>query len=123
MYRNSIIDEIIPSLFPVVQSRPNGSFSKPIINTRWFSKTDENGNLNFTVDVPGIPPDALKVEVHEGILSVYGEHEGRKIHKSFAVENRWTTDSVEARYEYGTLRLTLAESPKAKPKMIPVQAS
>jgi len=120
MRTDSILDDFLPTVLSMPK-RHNGLAGRPLWGISMVGKTDDNGNLTFSVDVPGIPPDSIKVEVRDGILSIRGEHKERKIHKSFTVDDRWATDAIEAKYEYGTLYLTLGESPKVKPKTIPVK--
>lgn len=78
--------------------------------------TDEDGNFTFSLDVPGIPPEAISCELVEDLLTVKGEHEGRSLDRIYRVN----ADKVSAKYENGVLKLTLKATPKQKPLQIPV---
>lgn len=78
--------------------------------------TDEDGNFTFSLDVPGIPAEAISCELVEDLLTVKGEHEGRSLDRSYRVNS----DKVSAKYENGVLKLTLKATPKQKPLQIPV---
>ena len=78
--------------------------------------TDEEGNFTFSLDVPGIPAEAISCELLEDLLTVKGEHDGRSLDRSYRV----TADNVSAKYENGVLKLTLKATPKQKPLQIPV---
>ena len=41
----------------------------------------DGGNLIVRADVPGIKPEAVRIEVEDDILTVSGEHEESKEHK------------------------------------------
>ena len=109
-------DELFEDLFSVFDSDIFTARSR----RRVLGKSDADGNLSFSLDVPGIPPEALSVEIHEGILAVEGQHEGRKVRKHYTVGGRWSTEDVTAKYAYGVLTLTLGASPDRKPTKIPV---
>jgi HSP20 family protein len=50
----------------------------------WMPAVDvvrDNGNLVVRADMPGIKPEEIKIEVHEGVLTVAGEHEETKEEK------------------------------------------
>ena len=59
-------------------------------------KEDKDGNLIYTLDVPGFNKDNLKVEVAEGILTISGESEVRK-------QNSYGRSEVMKRVKVGNI--------------------
>lgn len=82
-------------------------------------ETEEAYHIQLTV--PGMNKEDLKVEVHEGILTISGERklvqEDRKAHRvesyygsfsrSFRIPEKAKSTEVDARYENGILHLSL----------------
>lgn len=100
---------------------------------------EDEHNVFAEADLPGMDPAKLEVFVTEGNeLAIQGERtvtapNGAVWHRQergFGQFMRQVTlpslvdaDKVEAKYEFGVLRLTLPKSEAAKPKKIVVQAS
>ena len=101
--------------------------------------TETEGEVEVTVELPGLKPEEVKVEMHEGRLYISGEkkeeHEekGKTFHR---VERRYgefrrvvplptrvKEENVEARFENGLLKVTLAKVEEAKPRHIEVKTS
>ncbi len=78
--------------------------------------TDDEGNFTFSLDVPGIPAEAISCELLEDLLTVKGTHDGRSLNRSYRVN----ADEVLAQYANGVLKLTLKPTPKQKALQIPV---
>jgi len=107
-------------MLPVLRSKnPLGSlgsffdddFFKPTFNTffdvNW--KKGEDGNSIIEIEVPGFNKDNLKVEISDGILTVQGETESRKIYKKYQLGS---IQEVKASIKDGILSLTLVEPEK-----------
>lgn len=91
------------------------------------------------VDLPGIAPEDVNVEVENDMLTVSGEvgdtieKEGDRYHyrertygsfqRSVRLPNTIETDKVEASFENGVLNITLPKLPEAKPKQITVKTT
>lgn len=101
--------------------------------------TETEGEVEITVELPGLKPEEVKVEMHEGRLFISGEkkeeHEekGKMFHRverrygefrrSVPLPTRVKEENVEARFENGLLRVTLAKVEEAKPRHIEVKTS
>lgn len=80
------------------------------------------------LEMPGIPPENLDIQLENGILKVAGEvkednKEGlpaRKIEKSWKIPNSTDPDKINAKLRYGMLTLSLPKKDEIKPKEIPV---
>lgn len=89
-----------------------------------------------TLDVPGVPKENIKIEVHNRVLTVSGEKKSDRAEKgsdyhvteriSGRFERRFTlpenvnADKVEAKHEHGVLTLTIPKSESAKPKLVQI---
>ena len=100
---------------------------------------EHEGGYEVTVDLPGLQPEDVSVEVHDNQLTIAGkresEHqeEGKTFHR---VERRYgefrrvialpvavDESKITARYDHGVLRVALPKSEKLKPTRIAVQAT
>jgi HSP20 family protein len=100
---------------------------------------EDEHNVYAEADLPGMNAEKLEIYVTEGnLLTIQGERlpeapKGAVWHRQergFGQFTRQITlpalvdaDKVEAKYEQGVLRLTLAKSEAAKPKKIVVQTA
>ncbi len=96
---------------------------------------DQNG-ITLKLEVPGIDEKDLDVRVENNVLSVHGERKFEKEEKeenfqrierrygsftrSFTLPNTVDTESVQANYDKGVLKVHLAKRAEAKPKQIKV---
>jgi len=90
-----------------------------------------------SVELPGIEPDEVKVEVHEGELVISGEkksetkEESKTFHRVerrygefrrvFSLPSAVDREKIDARYDHGVLTVTLPKSEKVIPKQIEVK--
>ncbi len=99
-----------------------------------IAETD-NG-YEFSIDVPGIRPEDVKVEYHDGQLTISGERKeekeekGKTFHRtettygsfqrSFTLPGAIDDAKIAAVAAHGVLTVTLPKSQKVKPKVIQV---
>jgi HSP20 family protein len=100
---------------------------------------EDEAGVHLNVDVPGIKPEDLKIEVEKNVLTVRGErkleHEDKKegyhrveryfgsFSRSFALGDEVNSEQIDAKYESGVLRINLQKRPAAKRREIAVKAS
>ena len=100
----------------------------------------ENDNeVVIRVDLPGLSPDDLNIQVDGDLLTISGEfaatdeQEGERYHtrerragefkRSLRLGEQIDTEHVSATFEHGVLNLTLPKLPEAQPKQIKVQTA
>ena len=92
-----------------------------------------------SVDLPGVKPEDVKLEVHDGQLSVSGKRENvlekkdknfhrverssGSFYRSIALPNEIDNEKVEAAYDKGVLHIKLPKSAKSQPKKIEIRTS
>jgi len=97
---------------------------------------EDEHNVILKIEVPGIEEKDLDVRVENNTLTVHGERKFEKEEKeenfrrverqygtftrSFTLPNTVDSDSIQANYEKGILKLQLAKKAEAKPKQIKV---
>src|SRR5437764_2154071 len=97
---------------------------------------EDEHNITLKLEVPGIEEKDLDIKLENNTLTVRGERNFEKEEKeenfhrierrygsfarSFTLPNTLDTDSVNASYENGVLRIELAKRAEAKPKQIKV---
>ena len=99
---------------------------------------EDEHSVTLKVEVPGLDPKDVDVQVENHTLTIKGERKFEKEEKeenfhrierrygsfirSFALPTTVDTDSVKADYENGVLKVQLAKRAEAKPKQIKVNA-
>ena len=99
---------------------------------------ENDKDLTLRVDLPGLKPDDVKVEVEDNTLTISGEvgdtveKEGDRYHyrerrygsfqRSVRLPSTVDTDKVDATFENGVLNIVLPKLPQAQPKQIAVKA-
>jgi HSP20 family protein len=97
---------------------------------------EDEHNLVLKLEVPGVNEEDLNVSLENNTLTVQGERKFEKEEKeenfhrierrygsftrTFKLPNTADTDKVEAGYEKGILKITVAKRAEAKPKQIKV---
>jgi HSP20 family protein len=99
------------------------------------SETPEG--YDFTVELPGVRPEAVEIEVKDNTLTIKGERsnvslkEGARLHhqerpvgrfaRVFRLSKPVDANSVAATYRDGLLSVSVPLQAEAKPRKIPVQ--
>ena len=97
---------------------------------------EDEHNLFLKLEVPGVNEEDLNVNLENDTLTIQGERKFEKEEKeenfhrierrygsftrSFKLPNTVDTEKVEASYDKGILKITLAKRAEAKPKQIKV---
>ena len=97
---------------------------------------EDEQNLTLRLEIPGVEESDLNVSVENNTLTVQGERKFEKEEKeenfhrierrygsftrTFRLPNTVDADKVEASYDKGILKITLAKRAEAKPRQIKV---
>ena len=97
---------------------------------------EDEHNVTLKIEVPGIDEKDIDVRIENNVLTVHGERKFEKEEKeenyrrierqygsftrSFTLPNTVDSEKVNANYEKGVLKITLAKKAEAKPKQIKV---
>jgi len=97
---------------------------------------EDEHNVTLKIEVPGIEEKDIDVRIENNLLTVHGERKFEKEEKeenyrrierqygsftrSFTLPNTVDSEKVNANYEKGVLKITLAKKAEAKPKQIKV---
>jgi HSP20 family protein len=93
--------------------------------------------ITVLADMPGVEPGALKIDLHDGVLSITGHAAPRDgstevpvlyeyppaetFQRSFMVSEAIDQEHIEAKLKHGVLRLRLPKVERAKPRQIAIQ--
>jgi HSP20 family protein len=93
----------------------------------------------LSVDLPGLSKDDIKLELKDGQLVVSGERkaekeeEGKTRHvteryygsfsRVFLLPPNVDADRVDAKFDSGVLKISVAKSESSKPRQIPIKAA
>lgn len=100
--------------------------------------TQREGNYMVRAEVPGIPPESIKLEVMDDMIVIQGErkaeHEETRggihvserrygaFYRAIPLPEGAKPDEARARYENGVLEITVpTEEQRSKPREIPIQ--
>ncbi|NIL98802.1 MAG: Hsp20 family protein [Planctomycetales bacterium] len=99
---------------------------------------EAENQFEVTVDLPGLKPEEVNVELHEGELWISGKREEKKEEKGktyhrierrhgefrrvFPLPSTINEEAIEAKFENGVLKVTVPKTEEAKPKHIEVKA-
>ena len=113
--------------------RSNGS--QKYVPSLDISETEND--YQVSVDLPGVNPDDVKVEMHDGRLTVSGAREVVKEEKeknyhrierssgsftrAISIPNEVDVDKIDASYEHGVLHIVLPKTQKQQPKKIQIR--
>ncbi len=97
---------------------------------------EEKDAYLLKAELPGVPKDAIQIEVKDNRLTLSGKKEtvsqgeqGRyryyesrqgAFSRSFELPRNVRSEAIEAKYEHGVLTLTLPKVEEARPKAIPI---
>jgi len=100
---------------------------------------EEGDELTVEAQLPGIKPDALDINVEQGVLTISGQstaEEERKERNYFVREHRtgrfsrslrlpatYNSEGCTASFEHGVLKLVFPKSEAAKPRRIQINGS
>lgn len=106
----------------------------------WGPRTDlaeSDTEVTVTAELPGVDPRDVEIDVSGNLLTIHGEkkqehHEKKRnyryserrfgsFHRSIQLPSYVDPDKVDASYKNGTLTVTLAKRPDARPKKITVR--
>lgn len=100
---------------------------------------EDKETVQLAIELPGVKPEDVHVEVNNGLLTVHGERRFEKestdknyhrmersygsFTRTFALPDSVDSERVDAQLREGVLHVKLAKSEKAKPKKIDVKVS
>jgi HSP20 family protein len=98
---------------------------------------ENQGDITVRMDLPGLKPENVRVEIENDVLTISGEmgdtieHEGDRYHyrersygsfqRSLRLPNTLDTENADASFENGVLTLVFPKQPQAQPKQIEVK--
>jgi len=94
-------------------------------DSTWFpavNVTEENGDTRVSVEIPGVKPEDVKVQVENTVLTIEGKKPGYSFKRSFTLPSSVNTEAISAKHEHGVLTVNLPKAEQAKARQIPVTA-
>jgi HSP20 family protein len=113
-----------------------------MISGQWNPSVDISENKDSIVleaELPGMSPDDVNISIENNVLTIQGERRFEKkqdednfhrversygsFTRSFTLPPTVSSENVDAAFENGMLRLTLAKREEAKPRKIEIKAT
>ncbi len=97
---------------------------------------EDNSAITLVADMPGVSPNDLRIDLHEGVLTLTGqsnatpgeaeidvfrEYRPGQFCRQFSLSDRIDQDKIEAGMTDGVLRLVLPKAEAQKPRQIKVK--
>jgi HSP20 family molecular chaperone IbpA len=116
---------------PAEQTKPG------IVFTPDVDIFEDERQITLLADMPGVAPDAITIDLDDGVLSINGdvkpfekaeekdvivEFEIGRYARQFTLSEAIDQSKIEAKLDDGVLRLTLPKAEKAMPRQIAVTA-
>lgn len=107
-------------------------------NQTGLTIAETEDSVLVSLDLPGVPEDAVEVTVHDGVLTVSGERklrtpDGAKIvsstqhsgefSKSLRLDDSIDPETVDAVMEHGMLTITMSRRPELQPRKVTVRSA
>ena len=131
-----MFDTVLGRTFGTMLRNGNGDATAKFLPTMDLAETAEG--FEISVDLPGIKPEDVKLELHDGQLLISGKREStaekkdKNYHyterasgsfmRSVALPGDVDADKIDANYEHGVLVVKLPKSAKAQPKKIEIRS-
>ncbi len=128
----SLFDELWQS-WPTLATDTRRPFLRPAMDV-----IENDHDVTVRIDLPGLSPDDVNIEVEDHMLTVRGEfgdnieQKGDRYHyrersvgmfqRSVRLPDTLDTDKIEATFTNGVLNIVLPKLPQAQPKQIKVKA-
>jgi HSP20 family protein len=87
------------------------------------ASTREDGALKLTVDLPGIPQEAVDVSVSGRALTISVKTERQSWQRTLSVGAGLDPEQVSAQYADGRLTVLVAPVPQAQPRRIEIETT
>ena len=97
---------------------------------------EDAGAITVLADMPGVEPGHLKIDLHDGVLTITGHADAREgsnevtvlqeyragtFQRSFTLSEAIDQEQIQATLKQGVLRLRLPKAARAKPRQIRIQ--
>lgn len=131
------MDELFSELWRGWPSFFDSETRRPLLRPA-MDVVENDREIAIRIDLPGIKPEDVKVEMEDNVLTVSGEvgdtieKEGDRYHyrersygsfqRSLRLPSTVDTDKVDASFENGVLNIVLPKLPQAQPKQISIKA-
>lgn len=92
-------------------------------NVLWSPKSDiieEDEHYLVSIETPGVPKDAIKIEVADNTVTISGERRDQKFQRSFSLPAGVDVEKIAADYRDGVLQLMIPKAESAKPRQIKI---
>lgn len=113
-----MFDQLTSSMFTSPATRRSAA---PHVQADWHE-----GSLVLTVDLPGVPRDAVSVEVAERGLTIAVEHSSNRgdlrWSRTLQLGGSLDAEAVSAQYADGRLTVTVPPAAKPEPRRIAIQS-
>lgn len=99
--------------------------------------SENEGSVELTIDMPGVPQDGVEVNVERNELSIFGrrgnaategayllrERRAGDYRKLFTLDDNIDREKIEATYANGVMKLVLHVREAAKPRKVEINAA
>ena len=122
--------------------QPGAADASSVVTSQWAPRVDireEAREFVILADLPGVAPEAIDVQMENGILTIKGERRDEAgaqggncslvervhgtFHRRFALPDSADPDGITASYENGVVTVIIPVAEKAKPRKVEISAT
>jgi HSP20 family protein len=98
---------------------------------------EESDRFTVSVELPGMRKEDVRIELHDGVLSLHGEKAERReekdrtlhlverrfgsFHRSFALPSSVDAERIDAKFSDGVLEVTLPKRESSTPREVKIR--
>ncbi len=125
------VEQIFPNLFPRL------AFVERTDEYPYVNVAEYKDEIQIVAEIPGIPKENVKLQLHDGMLTISGERKAPEdakdsqwlrqeisygsFSRTIQLPERVEAEKVTAEYQNGVLRVVLPKHEAAKPKEITIR--
>jgi HSP20 family protein len=132
---SSLLNDVFSLTEPVEPAYlPRWSPFGPSVQYPYVNVAEYKDEIHVVAEIPGIPKESVKIQLHDGVLTISGERKAPEEQKdsewlrneirygsfsrSIELPERVNEEKVNAEYSNGVLTIVLPKHEAAKPKEI-----
>lgn len=113
-------DPFTASFDRTFQQLVNGFYTSSARRAPVVHATSDEHSITLTVDLPGVPAEAVDVQVSGRTLTLKAEHDDLSWERSTRLGAQFDLDSIAANYANGRLTVTVSAAPEPEPRKVAI---
>ena len=122
---DTMLDDVFGGLFKTTEvktvSRVVSTSPEPTGMMKSYRTREWVGELDLEIDLPGVSPATVSLEVQLNKVIVKGSKDGKNFTNTYTLSNEYVLDTAKAWLSNGQLIVKVQKNPTSEPRKIPIQ--